>query len=193
MAYTCLWTGHIWQSFTMTSHIWFESRTSLVHVFHTIPHTGLSLGSPYTIPVNISIGTVGYCTTTTIIKLHRFTGSNKDRMQSVHFKYLLKVPLWKVPNWHGRGLAPWCLEYPHPSPRPSYPKILHFLLVVPSGLKINHQYKTSNKTFLIPLVWKRGSYMWVGPTTQLLPLCSTKNSTSNDNIYLHGNKDNLEG
>jgi hypothetical protein len=31
-----------------------------VHVFHMIPHTGLSVDSPYTIPVNISRGNMSF-------------------------------------------------------------------------------------------------------------------------------------
>jgi hypothetical protein len=40
-----------------------------VHVFYTIPHTGLSVGDPYTIPVYISRGMVRYRLSTTIIEL----------------------------------------------------------------------------------------------------------------------------
>jgi hypothetical protein len=43
--------------------------------------------------VNISRGMVGYCSTIIIIELRRFTGSHKAGMQSVQFKYFLKVPL----------------------------------------------------------------------------------------------------
>jgi hypothetical protein len=40
-----------------------------VHVFDAIPHTGLSVGGPHIIPLNISRGMVGYHPTTTIIEI----------------------------------------------------------------------------------------------------------------------------
>jgi hypothetical protein len=61
------------------------------------------VGGPYTIPINISRGTVGYLPTTTIIKLCQFTGPHKASMHSVQFKYLLEVPLRTVLNRHRRG------------------------------------------------------------------------------------------
>jgi hypothetical protein len=64
--YVCPWIGHIWQPFTMTSYGRSGSNLSLVHVFHAIPHTGLFVGDPYTIPMNISRGMVRYRLTATI-------------------------------------------------------------------------------------------------------------------------------
>jgi hypothetical protein len=61
---------------------------SLVHVFHAILHTGLSVGDTYTIPLNISRGMVGYRPTTTIIELRQFTGPHKSSMRSVQNQVL---------------------------------------------------------------------------------------------------------
>jgi hypothetical protein len=47
----------------------------------TIPHIGLSVGNPYTIPVNISRGMVGYHPTTTIIPVLT-QGSTRNDPQS---------------------------------------------------------------------------------------------------------------
>jgi hypothetical protein len=77
MTYTRPRICHVWQPFTMTSYGRSRSHLSLVHVFHVIPHTGLSVGGPYTIPLNISRAMVGYRSTTTIIQLRRITGSHK--------------------------------------------------------------------------------------------------------------------
>jgi hypothetical protein len=181
--HTCSRTGHIWQPFKKTSQGRSRSHLSLVHIFHTIPHIGLFVGGLYTIPVNISKGMVGYRPTTKIIKLCRFTGNHKMSMRSVQFKYLLKVPLWMVLNQQRWGLQPWSLEYPQTTPRPFHPKILHFPLVVPSGLKITSSSKPLSISILIPLVKKGGCYMRVGPTTRLLPIARTKHRTSNGNIY----------
>jgi hypothetical protein len=90
MTYMCVWTCHIWQHFATTSYGWFESHLSLVHVFHTIPHTGLSEGGPYTILMLISRGMVGHHPTTTIIELCRFTRAHKSGMQSVHNQMLIQ-------------------------------------------------------------------------------------------------------
>jgi hypothetical protein len=68
----------------MISYGQFRSHLSLVHIFHVIPHIGLSMCGPYTIMVNISRGLVGYHPTTTIIKLRRFTGPHKSSIWSVH-------------------------------------------------------------------------------------------------------------
>jgi hypothetical protein len=80
-----------------------------VHVFYAIPHIGLSVGGPCTIPVNTSKEMVGYHSTTTSFELHQFTRSHKASMWSVQIKYLLKVPLRMVLNRHGWGLPPWLL------------------------------------------------------------------------------------
>jgi hypothetical protein len=57
---------------------------SLVHVFHTIPHTGISVGGLYTITMLISRGMVRYHPTTTIIELCRFIRPHKSGIRSVH-------------------------------------------------------------------------------------------------------------
>jgi hypothetical protein len=59
-----------------------------VHIFHTIPHSRLSMGDPYTIPMLISREIVGYRPTTIIIELCRFTGPHKFSMRSVHNQML---------------------------------------------------------------------------------------------------------
>jgi hypothetical protein len=153
-----------------------------VNVFHAIPHTGLSVGGPYTIPVYIYRGMVEYRPTTTIIKLCRFTGSHKVNIWYVQFKCSLKVPLRTVLNRHRWGLPPWSLEYPQTTPQPSHLKILHFSLVASPDLKfksLSNLYQFS----ILNYYSKDGSYMQVGPTTHLLPLARTKHSTSNGNIY----------
>jgi hypothetical protein len=83
-------TSHIWQPFATISYGRSGSHLSLVHVFHMISHTGLSVGGPYSIPVNISRGKVGYRPTTTIIKLHRFTRPHKSSMRSIHNQMLVQ-------------------------------------------------------------------------------------------------------
>jgi hypothetical protein len=88
--YACLWTGHIWQSYATISWGRSGSHLSLVHVFHTIPHTGLSVGGLYTIPVLISRGMVGYRPTTTIIEIRWFTEPHKFGMRSVHNQMLIQ-------------------------------------------------------------------------------------------------------
>jgi hypothetical protein len=101
--------------------------------FHVIPHAGLSLGGPYTIPMLISRGMVGYCPTTTIIELCWFTGPHKSSMRSVHNQILVQGSTTNGP--HRRGLPPWSLKYPHTTPHPSHLMVLHFPLVAPPGLK----------------------------------------------------------
>jgi hypothetical protein len=59
-------------------------------------------------------------------------------------KSSFKGPLRTVLNRHRQGLSPWSLEYPHPSPRPSQPMILHFPLVALPGLKFKHQHSIHN-------------------------------------------------
>jgi hypothetical protein len=54
-----------------------------------IPHAGLSMGGPYTIPMLISRGMVGYCPIITIIELRRFTGPHKSSMRSIHNQMLI--------------------------------------------------------------------------------------------------------
>jgi hypothetical protein len=66
-----------------------------MHVFYAIPHVGLSVDGPYTIPMLISRGMVGYRPTTTIIELHRFTGPHKSGMWSVHNQILIQ---WSTTN-----------------------------------------------------------------------------------------------
>jgi hypothetical protein len=66
------------------------SHLSLVHVFYAIPHTRLSMGGLYTIPMNISRGMVEYRQTTTIIELRQFTGPHKSSMRSVHNQMFLQ-------------------------------------------------------------------------------------------------------
>jgi hypothetical protein len=82
MIYACPRTYHVWQPFAIISQDQSGSHLSLVHVFHMIPYTGLSMASLYTIPLNISSGMVGYRPTTTIIKLCRYTGPHKSSMRS---------------------------------------------------------------------------------------------------------------
>jgi hypothetical protein len=83
-------TGNVWQPFTMIPYGRSGSHLSLVHDFHMIPHAGLSVGSPYTIPMLISRGMVGYRPTTTTIELRRFTRPHKSGMQLVHNQMLVQ-------------------------------------------------------------------------------------------------------
>jgi hypothetical protein len=82
---------------------------------------------PYT--VNISRGMVWYHLTTTTIKLRRLTRSHIASMRSLR----------TVLNRHRQGLPPWNVEYPQPSPRPSYPKILYFPPFPLPVSNLNHQ------------------------------------------------------
>jgi hypothetical protein len=66
------------------------SHLSLVHDFHAIPHAGQSVGCPYTIPMLISRGMVGYRPTTTIIEQRRFTKPYKSGMRLVHNQMLIQ-------------------------------------------------------------------------------------------------------
>jgi hypothetical protein len=96
-------TGHVWQPFATTSYGRFVSHLSLVHIFHVIPYARLSVGGPYTIPMLISRGMVGYCPTTTIIELRWFTGPHKSIMRSVHNQMLIQESTTNGPQWHRRG------------------------------------------------------------------------------------------
>jgi hypothetical protein len=77
--------------------------------------------------------------------------------------------------------------------------ILHFPLVAPPGLKFKssfiHFIRYKIFAILNPLEVKMGSYVQVEPTTRLLPLATTKHSTTNSTIYYKKgiNKDNMEG
>jgi hypothetical protein len=82
--YTCPQTCHVWQPCAMILYGRSESHLSLVHVFHVIPHSGLSVGGSYTISVLISRGIVGYHPITTIIELRSY----KSSMQSVKYQML---------------------------------------------------------------------------------------------------------
>jgi hypothetical protein len=72
--------------------IYARSRTGYVcqPFRNVIPHTRLSVGGPYTIPVNISRGMVGYRLTARIIELRRFTRPHKSNMRSVHNQVLIQ-------------------------------------------------------------------------------------------------------
>jgi hypothetical protein len=75
-------------------------------------------------------------------------------------KCSFKGPLRMVLNRHRRGLPPWSLEYPSPSPQPSQPMILHFPLVAPPGLKFKSSIHSFQfLTILIPLEVKRILYV----------------------------------
>jgi hypothetical protein len=106
-----------------------------VHIFHVIPHAGLSVGGPYTIPMLISKGMVGYRPTTTIIDLCRFTGPHKSGMQSVHNQMLIQGSTTNGPQSIEVEATTLELEYPHTTPHCSYPIILPFPLVTPPHLK----------------------------------------------------------
>jgi hypothetical protein len=128
-----------------------------VHVFHSIPHAGLSVGGTYTIPMLISREIVGYRLTTTIIELRRFTGPHKSSIRSVHNQILIQGSTTNGSQSTQMGLPPWSLEYSHITLRPSHPMILHFPLVAPSSLKFKHQYILYKiLAILIPLEVKGG-------------------------------------
>jgi hypothetical protein len=93
--YVHLRTCHVWQPFTRISYGRLGFHLSLVHVFHAIPHAGLSVGDPYTILVLISRGMMGYHPTTIFIMLRQFTGPHKFNMLSVHNKMLIQ---WSTMN-----------------------------------------------------------------------------------------------
>jgi hypothetical protein len=111
----------------------------------------------------ITRGMVRYRPTTTTIKLRRFTGSHIPACGQYCSILAQRGQNGAVLNQHKRGLPPWSLEYPHPSPRPSHLMILHFPLIVPSGLKLNKlcYYSSQNHQ----CVGGGGSYLRMGPTT----------------------------
>jgi hypothetical protein len=90
MTYVLPSTGHIWQHFTTIPLGQFGCHLSLVHVFHAIPHVGLFVGGPYTIPMKISKWMVGYHPTTTSTELCWFTGPHKSGMWSKHNQKLVQ-------------------------------------------------------------------------------------------------------
>jgi hypothetical protein len=90
MTYVRPRTCHVWKPFAMIPQVQSGSHLSLVHVLHAISHAGLSVGGPYTIPMLISRGMVGYRPTTTIIDLCQFTGPHKSGMRSVHNQMLVQ-------------------------------------------------------------------------------------------------------
>jgi hypothetical protein len=88
---------------------------------------------------HISRGMMCYHPTNTIIKLRRFTGPHKSSMRSVHNQMLVQgFTMNGHLNRHKQWLSPERLEYPHTTPCPSHPMILHFSLVVSLGLKFKH-------------------------------------------------------
>jgi hypothetical protein len=118
MTYACLRIGHVWQPFIMILYGRSGSHLSLVHIFHAIPHAGLSMGGPYTIPMLISRGMVGYHPITTIIELHRFTRPYKSGMQSIHNQMLIQALTTNGPqSTHARAttLEPRISTYHSPS------------------------------------------------------------------------------
>jgi hypothetical protein len=125
--YARLWIGHVWQLFTTISSGRSGSHLSLLHVFHVIPHTELSMGGPYTILMLISRGMVGYCLTTTIIKLRQFTRPHKSGMRSVHNQMLIQ----------GSTLEPRISSY-HSSSIQSNDTPL--FISCPLGLKFKHHF-----------------------------------------------------
>jgi hypothetical protein len=143
MRYAHPWTEHVWQPFATISYDQFGSHFSLVHIFHVIPHAGLFVGGPYTIPMLISRGMVAYHLTTIIIEQRQFTGPHKCSMRLVHNKMLVQESTMNSLNWHRWRLPPYNFKYPHFSPRSSHSMILRFSLVVPS----DHKFKTSNHSF----------------------------------------------
>jgi hypothetical protein len=156
----CPRTSYVWQHFTMTPQGWSGSHISLVHIFHVISHTGLSVGGSYTTLVYISRGMVGYRPTTTIIKLCQST--LRDNMWLVLFNYLLNgsTTIRSSIDISG-GLPPCNLEYTHPSPQPSYLMLICFPLVAPPGLKLNLLYNSSNQNLSKTTSVKKG-----GPTCE---------------------------
>jgi hypothetical protein len=90
MTWVHLRIGYVCQPFTMIPYGGSGSHLSRVHFFHVIPHSGLSVGGPYTIRMLISTGMVGYHPTTTITKLCWFTGLHKSDMRSVHNQILIQ-------------------------------------------------------------------------------------------------------
>jgi hypothetical protein len=138
MTYARLRTSHVWQPFATISYGRSGSHLSLMHVFHVIPHSGLSVGITYTIPILISRGMTRYHPTTIIIQLRRLLDPINKAYGQYIMKCSFKCPLRTVLNRHRQGLPPWSLEYPHTTPRPFHPMILRFPLVVPPGLKFKH-------------------------------------------------------
>jgi hypothetical protein len=139
-----------------------------VHVFHAIPHVGLSVSDPYTILMLISRGMMGYHLITIIIKLRRFTGPHKSDMRLIHNQMLVQRFVMNGFQSTQAGLPPLSLEYPHTTPHSSYPMILHFSLVVPPSLKFKHQSIHSILyqilTILISLRYKGGpTFEWNQP------------------------------
>jgi hypothetical protein len=105
-----------------------------------IPHAGLSVGDPYTIPVLISRGMLGYRPTNTIIELRQFIRPHKFDMRSVHNQMLIQGSTTNCHQSTQVGLPPWSLKYPHITPRPSHLMILHFPLVALPGFKFKQNF-----------------------------------------------------
>jgi hypothetical protein len=111
-----------------------------------------------------------------------------DPINSACGQYIIKClfngPLQMVLNGHRRGLPHWSIEYPHTTPHPSLPMILHFPLVVTPDLKFKPSiYFLPNFNHFNSIRGKKGSNIRVEPTTRLLPLATTKHSTTNSTIY----------
>jgi hypothetical protein len=145
-----------------------------------IPHVGQSVGGPYTIPVLISRGMVGYRPTTTIIKLRRFTRPHKSNIQSVHNQMLIQGSTTNGPRSTQAGattLEPrisTSLSPTFPSDdTPLFPSCPAW-----SQIKTSF-YSLSSFNHFNSIRGKKGSYMRVKPTTRLLPLGTTKQSTTN--------------
>jgi hypothetical protein len=87
-------TTHMSNEGTMSGHSswqrsksWTGSHLSLVHVFHTIAHTGLSVGDLYTIPVYITAPEVRDRPTRVTVKATKFTRPHKSYMH----QYIIKL------------------------------------------------------------------------------------------------------
>jgi hypothetical protein len=83
-----------------------------------IPHSGLSVGGPYTISMLISRGMEWYPPTTIVIELRRFTRPHKSSIRLVHNKMLVQGSTTNGPQSTQAGattLEPQISTYHSPS------------------------------------------------------------------------------
>ena len=127
-----------------------RSHLSLVHVFHAIPHSGLSVGGPCTIPV---ASTGHHCrngevsSNSTTISVTRFTRPHKSSMRqyTTQILFIRTQPTRALTDSAG-GYHLRSSEF-QIRPLTSFPSnILHFPLIAPPGLRLCHYYHHLTKT-----------------------------------------------
>jgi hypothetical protein len=121
------WRSHEWQQFTTTIKESSQAHLTLMHVFHRYI-SRLSVGGPYTIPIaslGHHYGCGGVSSNSVTVEAIKFTGPHKSRMH----QYIIDTS--RATTFGALNMTPYL------SPTFSS-SILHFSLVVPSGLILNH-------------------------------------------------------